>query len=113
MAVLPPVVECDSADDIVNVILYGEVEHGIVTRCVEAGTHNVVAEIDLTATAIVGFTDMVVVRVLPHRWALRVANGIHAQEWTPPDRYSADKPTKTAFSDGAWTCRFKIDVEWL
>ena len=113
MAVLPPVVECESVDEIVDTILYGEVEHGIVTRCVEAGTHNVVAEIDLTKTAIIGFTDMVEVRVLPHRWALRVANEIHAQLWTPQERYSAQKPTKTLFSEGAWVCHFRIDVEWL
>lgn len=112
VAVLPAVVECGSWQEVVDVILYEEVEHGIVTRCVEAGTHNVVAEIDLTKTAIVGFTDMVEVRVLPHPWALRVAREIHSQEWSPAERYEAEKPTAAGLSGGSWRCRFRVDVEW-
>jgi hypothetical protein len=113
VAVFPPVVECDSWQEVVDVILYEEVEHGIVTRCVEAGTYNVVAEIDLTKTAIVGFTDMVEVRVLPHRWALKVTREIHSQQWAPEERYEAEKPTATALEVGPWHCRFRIGVEWM
>ena len=32
---LPPVVECGGPDDVVDVILYEEVEHGIITRCTD------------------------------------------------------------------------------
>lgn len=110
---LPPVVECENSDEVVDVILYGEVEHGIVTRCVEAGTHNVVAEIDLTRTAIIGFTDMVEVRVLSHRWALRTAKAVHSQPWTPEERYSGENPTRASFDDGPWRCSYRIDVEWV
>ena len=113
MATLPPVVECDTWEEVVDVVLYEEVEHGIVTRCVEAGTHNVVAEIDLTRTAIIGFTDMVEVRVLPHQWSLRIAKEIHSQPWTPQERYSGESPTRATFDDGPWRCSYRIDVEWV
>jgi hypothetical protein len=113
VAVLPPVVECDSWREVVDVILYEEVEHGIVTRCIEAGTHNVVAEIDLTKTAIVGSTDTVEVRIVPHRWALRVAREIHAQRWALEERYEADKPTAAELLKGPWRCRFRVGVEWV
>ena len=112
MAILPAVVECEAWEDVVDVIVYGEVEHGMVTRCVEAGTHTVVAEIDLTRTAIVGFTDVVLIRVLPHRWALRIARAVHSQQWSPQERYSGDAPTSEACASGPWVCSFRVDVEW-
>ena len=112
MSTLPPVVECGSWQEVVDVVLYEEVEHGIVTRCVEAGTTRVVAEIDLTGTAIVGYVDTVVVRVMPHSWALRVARAIHSQEWSPDERYEGAKPAKSSFEDGPWNCTFRVGVEW-
>jgi len=109
--VLPPVVECSGWEDVVDVILFDEVEHGIVTRCTDT-EGNVVAEIDLMQTAIVRYDDMMTIRVRRHPWAYRVAKAVHAHASTEEENYSGDKPAKKTVDAEGWTCRYKVQVHW-
>ena len=108
---LPPVVECSSWADVVDVILLEEVEHGIVTRCTDA-EGNVVAEIDLMQTAIVRYDDLMTIRVRRHPWAYRVAKAVHDHASTEEENYTGDKPVKKTVDAEGWTCRYRVQVDW-
>ena len=108
---LPPVVECSSWEEVADVILYDEVEHGIVTRCTDP-EGNVVAEIDLMQTAIVGHADMMKVRVRRHPWAMKVAKAVHDHASTEEDNYDGEKPVKSTVEERGWACSYKVRIVW-
>lgn len=108
---LPPVVECSSWEDVVDVILVEEVEHGIITRCTD-GEGNVVAEIDLMQTAIVGYADVMKVRVRRHPWGFRVAKAVWEHASTEEERFQGDKPTKRTVDERGWSCSYKVRIVW-
>jgi len=109
--VLPAVVECESWEDVVDCILYEEVEHGAITRCVDPD-NNVVCEIDLMQTAIVGYTDRMKVRVRRHPWAMKVAKAVHDHASTEEDAYEGDKPVKAKVDERGWACSYKVRIVW-
>ena len=92
-------------------ILYEEVEHGIITRCVD-DENNVVAEIDLMQTAIVGYADMMKVRVRRHPWGHKVAKAVFDQASTEEERFQGDKPVKKLVDERGWTCSYKVRITW-
>lgn len=108
---LPPVVECSSWEEVADVILFGETEHGIVTRCTD-GEAAVVAEIDLMQTAIVGHADMMKVRVRRHPWAYRVAKAVWEHASVEEERFQGDKPVKKTVDERGWSCSYKVQVTW-
>lgn len=108
---LPPVVECDDWEDVVHVVLYEEVEHGIVTRCVDA-ENNVVAEIDLMQTAVVRYDDSMTVRVRRHPWAYKVAKAVHEHASVEEDNYTGEKPVKRTVDAEGWSCTYTVRVDW-
>jgi hypothetical protein len=109
--VLAPVVECSSWEEVVDCILYEEVEHGAVTRLVDPD-NNVVAEIDLMQTAIVGYTDRMKVRVRRHPWAVKVAKAVHDHASTEEDNYDGEKPVKSTVEERGWACSYKVRIVW-
>ena len=108
---LPPVVECSGWEEVVDVILLEEVEHGIVTRCTDT-EGNVVVEIDLMQTAIVRYDDHMTIRVRRHPWAYRVAKAVHEHASVEEEDYTGDKPVKKPVDAEGWTCRYRVQVEW-
>ena len=108
---LPAVVECASWQDVVDVVLYDEVEHGIVTRCVDE-SNAVVVEIDLMQTAIVGYADRMKVRVRPHPWAWNIAKAIHGHASVEEELFEGDKPVKVAVEQRGWSCSYKVAIDW-
>jgi hypothetical protein len=108
---LPSVVECGGPDEVVDVILYEEVEHGIITRCTDP-EGNVVAEIDLMQTAIVRYDDSMLVRVRRHSWAWRVAKAVWEHASTEEDDFVGDKPVKKTVDAEGWSCRYRVRVDW-
>ena len=92
-------------------ILYDEVEHGIITRCVDE-ENNVVAEIDLMQTAIVGYADMMKVRVRRHPWGHKVAKAVFDHASTEEERFQGDKPVKKLVDERGWTCSYKVRITW-
>lgn len=92
-------------------ILYEEVEHGIVTRCVDE-ENNVVAEIDLMQTAIVGFADTMKVRVRRHSWGYRIAKALWDHGSTEEERFQGDKPVKKLVEERGWSCSWKVRISW-
>ena len=105
------VIECASWEVVADFILYDEAEHGVVTRCVDPD-NNVVAEIDLMQTAIVGYTDRMKVRVRRHPWAMRVAKSVHAHASMEEDNYEGEKPEKTTVEERGWSCSYKVRIVW-
>ena len=108
---LPAVVECDTWEEVVDVILYEEVEHGIITRCVD-GANNVVAEIDLMKTSIVGYSDRMKLRVRRHEWAYRVAKAVYDHASVEEEHFDGEKPVKKVVDERGWTCSYKVAIEW-
>ena len=108
---LPAVVECASWHDVVDVVLYDEVEHGIVTRCVDE-LNAVVVEIDLMQTAIVGYADRMKVRVRPHPWAWNIAKAIHGHASVEEDLFEGEKPVKAEVEQRGWSCSYKVAIDW-
>lgn len=108
---LSAVIECASWEEVADFILYEEAEHGVVTRCVDLN-NNVVAEIDLMQTAIVGYTDRMKVRIRRHPWALRVAKAVHDHASTEEDRYDGEKPVKSSVEERGWFCSYKVAIHW-
>lgn len=108
---LPAVVECSSWEDVVDVILYEEVEHGIITRCVDE-ENNVVAEIDLMQTAIVGHADMMKLRVRRHPWGLKVAQAVFDHASVEEERFQGDRPVKKTVDERGWSCSYKVRISW-
>lgn len=108
---LPAVVECDTWEEVVDVILYEAVEHGIITRCVD-GTNNVVAEIDLMQTSIVGYSDRMKLRVRRHEWAYRVAKAVHDHASVEEEHFDGEKPLKKVVDERGWTCSYKVRIVW-
>ena len=108
---LPPVVECAGWEDVVDVILYDEVEHGIITRCVDE-SNTVVAEIDLMQTAIVGYADMMKIRLRRHPWSYRIAKAVHELASVEEERYTGEKPVKKTVDEHGWMCAYKVPIVW-
>lgn len=108
---LPPVVECSSWGEVVDVILYEEVEHGVITRCTDE-ENNVVAEIDLMQTAIVGYADMMKIRVRRHPWGFKVAHAVWAHASAEEERFQGDKPVKKTVEERGWSCSYKVRISW-
>ena len=108
---LPPVVECASWEEVVDVILYEEVEHGIITRCVDEA-NVIVAEIDLMQTAIVGYADMMKIRVRRHPWGYRIAKAVSDHASVEEERFQGDKPVKKVVDERGWTCSYKVRISW-
>ena len=108
---LPPVVECSDPDEVIDVILFEEVEHGIITRCTDR-EGNVVAEIDLMQTAVVGFADRMLLRVRPHPWAWNIAKQVHAHASVEEEQYVGKMPMKASVVQSGWNCSYMVAVEW-
>ena len=108
---LPAVVECETWEEVVDVILYEEVEHGIITRCVDTA-NVVVAEIDLMQTAIVGYADMMKLRVRRHPWGYKIAKAVHEHAVAEEERYTGETPVKSVVDERGWNCSYKVGISW-